>query len=95
MRKLFTLLTVAAVALGVAAPSFAAKDEKKKPDPEAAFKKMDKDGDGSLTEAELVGKKTGEMADKAKAMFARKDKNKDGKLSLDEFKAGPKKPKSK
>ncbi len=54
---------------------------------------MDKDSDGSLTEAELVGKKTGEMADKAKAMFAKKDKNKDGKLSLEEFKAGGKKAK--
>ena len=93
MRKFFSYLTVAALALGVAAPSFAADKEKKKPDPEAAFKKMDKDGDGSLTEAELIGKKTGEMADKAKAMFARKDKDKDGKLTLEEFKAGGKKPK--
>ena len=93
MRKFFSYLTVAALALGVAAPSFAADKEKPKADPDAAFKKMDKDGDGSLTEAELIGKKTGEMADKAKAMFARKDKNKDGKLSLEEFKAGPKKAK--
>lgn len=92
MRKFFSYLTVAALVLGVAAPAFAA-DEKKKPDPAEAFKKMDKDGDGSLTEAELIGKKTGEMADKAKALFAKKDKDKDGKLSLEEFKAGGKKAK--
>ena len=91
MRKFFSYLTVAALALGVAAPAFAA--DKPKADPAEAFKKMDKDSDGSLTEAEIVGKKTGEMADKAKAMFAKKDKNKDGKLSLEEFKAGGKKAK--
>lgn len=93
MRKFFSYLTVAALALGIAAPAFAADKEKPKVDPAEAFKKMDKDSDGSLTEAEVVGKKTGEMADKVKAMFAKKDKNKDGKLSLEEFKAGGKKAK--
>jgi hypothetical protein len=93
MRKLFSLFAVAAIALGVAAPSFAAdaKADKPKANPAEQFKKLDKDGDGSLTEAELVGKRTGEMADKAKAMFARKDANKDGKLSLEEYTAAPKK----
>jgi Ca2+-binding EF-hand superfamily protein len=86
MRKLFSLLTVAAIALGVAAPAFAAdKPKKEAPNPAEAFKKMDKDGDGSVSEAEFVGKKTGEMADKAKAAFAKRDANKDGKLSLEEF----------
>jgi hypothetical protein len=87
MRKLFSLLTVAAIALGVAAPSFAAdkKADKPKADPAEAFKKMDKDSDGSLTEAEFVGNKTGEQADKAKTAFGRRDKNKDGKLSLEEY----------
>jgi len=95
MRKLFSLLTVAAIALSVAAPAFAAdkKADKPKANPAEAFKKLDKDGDGSITEAELIGKKTGEMADKAKAMLAKKDTNKDGKLSLEEFSAPAKKAK--
>ena len=93
MRKLFSLLTVAAIALGVAAPAPAAdkKADKPKANPAEAFKKLDKDSDGSLTEAELVGTKTGEAADRAKAMLTRKDTNKDGKLSLEEYSAAPKK----
>jgi Ca2+-binding EF-hand superfamily protein len=98
MRKLFSLLAVAAMALGVAAPSFAADKPEKKGEaktPAERFKAMDKDSDGSLSETEIVGKKTGEAADKAKKMLSAKDTNKDGKLSLEEFSAGPKKKKDK
>jgi Ca2+-binding EF-hand superfamily protein len=90
MRKLFSVLTVAALALGLAAPTFAA-DKKAEKTPAERFKALDKDNDGSLSETELVGKKTGEAADKAKKMLAAKDKNKDGKLSLEEFSAAGKK----
>lgn len=98
MRKFRTLFTAAMLALGVAAASFAAeekKDDKPKPTPEEAFKKADKDGDGKLTEAEFLGKSTGEKADARKKAFAAKDTDKDGKLTLDEFKAPTKKPKTK
>lgn len=103
MRKFFALLMVAGFALTVV-PTYAAdapkadapKAEKKKPDPEAAFKRLDKDGDGSITEAEFVGKQEGEKATKAKEIFAARDTNKDGKISLEEFKTKPaKKPKAK
>ena len=95
MRKLFSLLMVSAVVACFAAPAFAAdkKADKPKPNPEEAFKKMDKDNDGSLTEAEFLGKREGEKAEAAKKMFAAKDANKDGKLSLEEFTAKVKKPK--
>ena len=95
MRKLFSLLMVSAVVACFAAPSFAAdkKADKPKPNPEEAFKKMDKNNDGSLTEAEFLGKREGEKAEAAKKMFAAKDANKDGKLSLEEFTAKVKKPK--
>mgnify|MGYP003599541082 CR=1 FL=1 len=97
MRKFFTLFTAAMLALGAAAPSFAADKpaDKPKPTPEEAFKRTDKDGDGKVTESEFIGKQTGEKADARKKQFAAKDANKDGSLTLDEFKAPVKKPKTK
>ena len=90
MRKLFSLLAVLAVVFGLTAASYAAdeaKADKPKRDPEAAFKMRDKDNDGSLTEAEFVGKLDGEKATKAKELFTKLDKDKDSKVTLEEFKA--------
>ena len=77
-----------------------AKDKKKAKDPAAAaakaFSKLDKDGNGQISEAEFIGKREGEKADKAKAMFAKKDKDASGFLSKDEMarkKGGKKKKK--
>ena len=71
------------------------KPEKKKPDREAAFKKMDKDSDGKLTIAEFKANKKGKALENADKAFARLDKNKDSSVSLEEFKtpAAPKKKK--
>ena len=55
----------------------------KKSNPQAVFKKKDKDGDGFLTKEEFTAK--AKNADKAGQAFARKDKNSDGKLSPEEF----------
>lgn len=80
----FTLCLVAAGLLSsvVVAPSLAADDAKL----EAQFKKMDKDGDGKLSETEYLGKKNAENAE-AKAKFKELDKDGDGSLTLEEFKA--------
>lgn len=81
MRKLLMF----ALVLGLVSP-LAAADKPEKPkqqDLEAVFKRLDKDGNGSLTAEEFRGKRD---ATKADAQFKRLDKNGDGKLSLEEFK---------
>jgi Ca2+-binding EF-hand superfamily protein len=81
---------------GLSAASYAAdeaKADKPKRDPEAMFKALDKDSDGSLTEAEFLGKRDGDKATKAKELFAKLDKDKDSKVTLEEFKARGKKAK--
>lgn len=84
MHKFFSILTFSVLASLFVAPALA--QDKPKPNPEEVFKKLDKDGDGSLSEVEFIGKRDGDKATKAKEQFAKKDVNKDGKLSLEEFK---------
>lgn len=97
MRRLFFSFVVAAIAMGMGvSPAWAAKakPEKKETSPEQVFAKLDKDKDNKLSKAEIVGKKTGDKADKAEKKFAKLDKNSDGSVSLAEFKdAGKKKKK--
>ena len=72
--------------LATAALSFGADEAKKKPaDPEAAFKKLDKDNDGKLSLDEF--KANAKDPAKAEQQFKKLDTNGDGSLSLDEFKA--------
>lgn len=92
MKKFVTFALLLGFVVAIASPAVAAPDKKKK-DPEATFKKLDKDSDGKLTEAEIVGKKKDAAADKAKKRFAKLDKDKDGSVTLEEFKAGGKKKK--
>ena len=97
MKLILNSLTalLLASALATAAPEKTdAKPGKPKASPEEAFKKLDKDGDGSLTleEFKASGRFKKNPAD-ADAAFAKKDTNKDSKLSLEEFKAGSSKKK--
>ena len=80
---LFALLLAGGMTLNAADAS------KPKPDPEAAFKKLDTNGDGKLSKEEFLAS-PGAKKDAAKAgeRFSKLDKNGDGSLSLDEFKAG-------
>jgi Ca2+-binding EF-hand superfamily protein len=72
--------------------SFAtAADKGDKADPEAIFKKLDTNNDGSVTKEEyLATKKAQKDTDKAGKHFEKLDANKDGKLSKEELAAGEK-----
>jgi Ca2+-binding EF-hand superfamily protein len=95
MKAIIATALISALAL----PAFAADDAKdgdkkpakKRPTPEAVFKKKDTNADGFLSKDEFVAKM--KDAEKAAKAFTRKDKDGDGKLSLDEFKPKLKKKK--
>ena len=89
MKKLLALALVA----GLFSPGLLTAQEKKKPDPEAQFAKMDKNSDKKLTLDEFKGKRTGDKATKAEEQFKKMDKDSDGSLTLEEFKARAKKAK--
>ena len=97
MKKLLMLLATAGFVFALFANPISAqeKDKKKKRDPEAIFKKLDKDGNGKLTLEEFKGKRTGEKAEAAEKRFKRLDKDGDGSVTLEEFKAAFKKKKKK
>jgi hypothetical protein len=95
MKAITSILSILALAATLNAADGDKKpeaDKKKKADPEAAFKKLDSNGDGSISKEEWaaspMAKKDAAKADK---MFAAKDKDKDGKLSKEEFTAPGKK----
>ena len=97
--KLTPRLLLSALAMGIVLPAgaFAAKGDRKKPEPAPAFATVDKDGDESISESEYVAANE-KLGDAAKTRFAALDKNHDGKLSKDEFAAaatGKKKPRKK
>ncbi len=69
-------------------PGEPAKEKKPHVSPEERFKKMDKDGNGSLSIDEFRGRKSAEEAGEA---FKKLDANGDGSLSLEEFSAAGKK----
>ena len=92
MKRIITMLAV----LAVSAAFVQAADEKKpeagkKKDPEEMWKKVNPSNKESLTKEEF----SSAMKDKEKAgaLFDRKDANKDGKLTKDEFLAKGKKAK--
>src|SRR6187455_1522298 len=89
MKKLITILAALVVSVSFATAADAEKKSEKKAGmtPEEKFKKMDANGDGSVSADEF--KAGAKDAAKADAMFAKKDTDKDGKLSLAECTAAP------
>src|SRR3954454_17278003 len=83
-----SLLGVFVLGMGLS-PALAGKGEKKK-DPATAFKKLDANGDGSLSLQEMKGKGKKDAA-KVEKRFKKLDANSDSKVSLDELKTGGKK----
>ncbi len=88
--KIITTLCILAISGAVALQA----GDKKKPEgaakatPEAAFKKLDKDGDGFVSKEEYLASPAAmKDAAKAEAHFKKLDTNSDGKLSLEEFSA--------
>lgn len=97
MKAITSILAVLALSVSLNAAEGDAKKpegEKKKANPEEAFKKLDKDGNGSISKEEFMASPQAKK-DEAKAgeAFGRKDKNSDGSLSKEEFIVAPKKKK--
>ena len=86
-RIIITVAALAISAIGIQTAQ-AAKGEKKKHDPEAAWAKVS-GGKESVTKEEFAAKAKDKA--KAEAMFDKKDANKDGKLTKEEFTAHGKK----
>jgi Ca2+-binding EF-hand superfamily protein len=93
--KLFPL-TLALFALASTAAFAADEKPKGKGNPEELFKKLDTNGDGSLSLDEYKAGPAGKKDPaKAEESFKKHDKNADGKLSLEEMTAGGGKKKEK
>jgi Ca2+-binding EF-hand superfamily protein len=90
MKKFLAL----ALAAGVCAPFVLSAQDKKPQDPEAAFKRMDKNSDNKLSLEEYMGNtQEADKKTKKENRFKALDTNKDNSLDLAEFKAGAKKKK--
>lgn len=95
MKAIASILAILALSVSLNAAEGDAKKpegEKKKANPEEVFKKLDKDGNGSISKDEFLASPQGKKdAAKAGEMFGKKDKNSDGSLSKEEFMAQGKK----
>jgi hypothetical protein len=98
MRPSLQRVVAILVLVGLASPvAFAAKADKKKKGetagteaPPPAFAKVDKDGNGSVSQSEYVAALKSEIGeDAAKLRFGALDKNFDGQLSKDEYNSTP------
>ncbi|MBE2281925.1 MAG: EF-hand domain-containing protein [Prosthecobacter sp.] len=89
MKSITSILSILALAATLNAAEGDKKPEagkKKAPNPEEMFKKLDKDGNGSISKEEFMAS-PGAKKDEAKAAerFGKMDKNSDGSLSKEEM----------
>ncbi|OBQ55845.1 EF-hand domain-containing protein [Tamlana sp. s12] len=92
-----TTLKLGTLALALFAFTSVEAQEKKKPDPEKAFKRFDANKDGSVTLEEFKSAKRKKEIpeDKLEKGFNRMDADSDGSVTLEEFKAAQEKGKKK
>ena len=90
MKRIITTIAALAISTMCIQAADAPKGEKKKGDPEAMWKKVAGDKE-SVTKEEFTA--NAKDKEKAGAMFDKKDVNKDGKLTKEEFLAHGKKAK--
>ena len=85
MKTLLTAIAaITATALAATAAEEPKTDAKPKRDLDAMFKKLDANADNSVSKDEFVAKR--KDAAKAEAAFGKRDKDGDGKITLEEFK---------
>ena len=89
MKSCIQILGIIALATSLSFGEDKAPKEKKTPDPEKTFKKLDTDNNGSLSLEEYKASPMGTRAgDKAEPKFKKLDTDGNGSVNLDEFKAG-------
>jgi Ca2+-binding EF-hand superfamily protein len=89
MRNLLTAMLGMMLGAGLLAPATGddSKSERDAPDAEAKFKMLDKNGDSKLSLEEFVaGRRSDQSEQQAKEIFKQADIDKDGFLSLAEYK---------
>jgi Ca2+-binding EF-hand superfamily protein len=99
MKSITSILSILALAATLNAAEGDAKkpaaegDKKAKASPEEMFKRIDKDGNGSISKEEYMAGPGKKDAAKGAERFGKLDKNTDGSLSKEEFTVAPKKKK--
>ncbi len=89
MKNSIQILGIIALATSLSFAEEKAPKEKKTPDPEKTFKKLDIDNNSSLSLEEYKTSPMGTKAgDKAEPRFKKLDADGNGSVNLDEFKAG-------
>ena len=89
MKSSIQILGIIALSTSLSFGEEKAPKEKKTPDPEKTFKKLDTDNNGSLSLEEYKTSPMGTKAgDKAEPKFKKLDADGNGSVNLDEFKAG-------
>ncbi len=88
MKTCIQTLSIMALAASLSYGEDTAKPERKRPDPEKMFKRLDSDSNGSISLAEFKASPRAQRnPEKAGRIFKKIDADSNGEATLDEFKA--------